>query len=380
LFTSITSEIPMVSVKYLVMQLWFIIPAYFFGLVVFRQEKNIRTFLIMFLVALCITVIYTTYQHAQLGFGGRAAHWVMWPFYNDHTAYGAVLALFLPIGVVFMLDHHYNRTIRLLFGALTLIVFMGLILSVSRAAWLSTFAAAGFFIILYYKIRFKTLMLGGMVAIATLFIFQDKIISRMEKNTQESEETNIAKHAQSMSNITTDASNLERLNRWNAAQRMIRERPIVGWGPGTYQFIYAPFQKSTDLTIISTNFGDLGNVHSEYIGPMCSSGIPGAALFLALVISVISLTLKLLHQNIPARLKWYLMAVFLGLTTYYVHGFLNNFLDTDKASIPFWGFTAILVAIDLYHRQENTVTDQTAGDPASGTTESGSPIEAKASL
>ena len=43
------------------------------------------------------------------------------------------------------------------------------------------------------------------------------------------------------------------------------------------------------------------------------------------------------------------MALFLGLVTYFTHGMLNNFLDTDKASAPFWGFIAILVAYDVYH-------------------------------
>ena len=28
---------------------------------------------------------------------------------------------------------------------------------------------------------------------------------------------------------------------------------------------------------------------------------------------------------------------------------LNNYLDTDKASIPFWGMIALIVAIDIYH-------------------------------
>jgi hypothetical protein len=37
------------------------------------------------------------------------------------------------------------------------------------------------------------------------------------------------------------------------------------------------------------------------------------------------------------------------LITYYTHGVLNNYLDTDKASIPFWGFTAMIVAIDIYY-------------------------------
>ena len=32
---------------------------------------------------------------------------------------------------------------------------------------------------------------------------------------------------------------------------------------------------------------------------------------------------------------------------------MNNFLDTDKASVPFWGFIAILVALDVYHNQKS---------------------------
>ena len=41
------------------------------------------------------------------------------------------------------------------------------------------------------------------------------------------------------------------------------------------------------------------------------------------------------------------MGLFLGLITYFVHGVLNNYLDTDKASAPFWGFLALLVVLDL---------------------------------
>jgi hypothetical protein len=46
------------------------------------------------------------------------------------------------------------------------------------------------------------------------------------------------------------------------------------------------------------------------------------------------------------------LVVILGLTTYYIHGVLNNFLDTDKMSALFWGFTAAIVALDLKFRKE----------------------------
>ena len=40
-------------------------------------------------------------------------------------------------------------------------------------------------------------------------------------------------------------------------------------------------------------------------------------------------------------------AALFGLISYYVHGTINNFLDLDKASVPFWGFTAMIVVMDL---------------------------------
>lgn len=47
----------------------------------------------------------------------------------------------------------------------------------------------------------------------------------------------------SVTNIQTDASNMERLNRWVSALRMFEERPMFGFGPGSYQFTYIPFQE-----------------------------------------------------------------------------------------------------------------------------------------
>ena len=45
------------------------------------------------------------------------------------------------------------------------------------------------------------------------------------------------------------------------------------------------------------------------------------------------------------------MGILMGLMTYFVHGTLNNFLDTDKLSVPFWAFIAMLVSLDVYHNE-----------------------------
>jgi putative inorganic carbon (HCO3(-)) transporter len=66
--------------------------------------------------------------------------------------------------------------------------------------------------------------------------------------------------------------------------------------------------------------------------------------------------IKLYHSLDKGTLKDYTLLAILGLITYFTHGFLNNFLDMDKASAPVWGFSAVLVSIDLYYRKNSKVS------------------------
>jgi O-antigen/teichoic acid export membrane protein len=48
-----------------------------------------------------------------------------------------------------------------------------------------------------------------------------------------------------------------------------------------------------------------------------------------------------------------ILSMILSLTTYFVHGILNNYLDTDKASVPIWLMAAVFIVlrIELTKRQ-----------------------------
>jgi len=197
--------------------------------------------------------------------------------------------------------------------------------------------------------RLSLIFLFAGLILFGVYSYRTEIIIMLEQNKQTSS-GDFAEHVQSISNITSDASNLERINRWHAALRMFKERPLVGWGPGTYQFQYAPYQYSWERTFISTNFGDRGNAHSEYIGPLAESGFPGTITILLILITSLTTGFKTYFRTEERWLKMITLAVTLGLCTYFLHGFLNNFLETDKASAPFWGFIAVLVALDLRSR------------------------------
>ena len=98
--------------------------------------------------------------------------------------------------------------------------------------------------------------------------------------------------------------------------------------------------------------GDRGNAHSEYIGPLCESGILGTLTFLAIVITTLFTGFRLYYTLKDYETKKLVLVILLGLITYIAHGALNNFLDSDKASVPFWGFIAMLVAIDVFHKNK----------------------------
>lgn len=355
--TSLTSTMPVVSLKFFLSRIWFVVGFYLLAAKLFENQKNIEKYVWLYVASLILVIFYSTRRH--LGYGlwdKQAAHFVMDPFYNDHTAYGAAVAMYLPFLFGFSFTKIYGKQIRIFVRISLAIVFMALILSYARAAWLSILAALGVWIIMRLRIKFKHLFATFLVVVSLIFVFQHQIVTYLERNTTESS-ANLMEHVSSMSNISSDASNLERLNRWSCAIRMFEDKPIFGYGPGTYMFQYAPYQLTADRTIISTNSANGGNAHSEYLGPLAESGLLGTISVLILIITVIYTGIRAYSRTNNKKLKTLVMGALLGLITYYIHGTMNNFLDTDKLSVPFWGFSAMIVAIDIYTKKNPSEKD-----------------------
>jgi O-antigen ligase len=350
--TSLTSTMPVVSFKFFLSRVWFIVGFYLMAAKLFDSGKNIEKYIWLYTLPLLIVIFYATSRHLSYGLWDKqAANFVVNPLYNDHTAYGAALAMYVPFLFGFSFTRIYSPGIRIFVRIVLGILLMGLILSYARAAWLSVMAAFGVWAIMRLKIRFKPLFITFLVVLSVVIVFQNQLLMYLERNDTESS-ANLTEHISSISNISSDASNLERINRWSCAIRMFEDKPFFGWGPGTYMFNYAPYQLTADRTIISTNSADGGNAHSEYLGPMAESGFMGAVTFLLLIVIVIYTAVHTYSRTSDKRLKTIVMSALLGLITYYIHGILNNFLDTDKLSVPFWGFTAIIVAADIFTRKQ----------------------------
>jgi O-antigen ligase len=311
-----------------------------------------HTYVWVFIVAFTGVVIYTLINHSQYGLNNQVmAHNVCQPFYKDHTSYGATLGMILPMLVaLFMFIRRGDINTRFLMVLLILLILFATVVSYTRATWLSIIASVGIWVLIKLKVRLEILLVMAAILVGLFFSVRTQVMIQLEQNRVESS-GELAEHVQSMSNISTDQSNLERINRWSCAVRMWKDRPLFGFGPGTYQFEYGRYQRSYEKTRISTDFGTRGNAHSEYLGPLAEGGVFGLLSLLMVIGTTIYTGLRVFYTSRRKSIRIFSLAALIGLFSYYFHGMLNNFLDTDKISVLFWGYTAMLVAMDVYHRQ-----------------------------
>lgn len=350
--TTLFTTMEVVSWKFFLSRLWFVVVMYFIAAEVFKNPARIKQFLFSFTLALILLVLWGTYQHAGYGFHQELSYAAVQPFMNDHTEYGATLGFLIPVAGAFAFKAgslEIARKQQILAAVFFVILLMGLFFSFSRAAWLGIFGSMLMLLVLWLRMNFWILI--AIIAVATTLVYQNQyqILYWLKQNEQVSD-TGLEEHIHSMYNITTDASNTERINRWMAAIRMYEEKPLLGWGPGTYMFQYAPFQLSGQMTKISTRVADGGDAHSEYLKALSERGIIGLLSFVLILGLVCYKAMQLHYHGRDAFIRTLAAALLLGIITFIIHGFLNNFLDYDKASVPFWSFIAIIVILDLKNK------------------------------
>ena len=346
LVTAITSTLPGVSFKTLAYRLWFTAGFYLVAARLAYTEKFRSRYIIAYSAGLAVVVIYFIVRVQGAGLlNQQFAHSACYPFYKDHTSFGASMAFIIPPLAV-MLISKAGLWRRILLATLLVLFLAGFILSYSRAAWVSLMAATLLGLILWIRMPGRLLAVSAAAFTVMIVLSAGWIWQRMDSTTEDSS-TDLGQHLRSSSNISTDQSNLERINRWKCALRMFTEKPHTGWGPGTYQFKYAPFQKASEKTVISTDFGDAGNAHSEYLGALSESGWPGALIFIAITLGAVITGVKVWYRGKRNASGYLILAVLTGLVTYAIHGVMNSFLDSDKIAALWWGFVAIIVAADL---------------------------------
>ena len=178
---------PIVSLKAFIASLWFIVPFYFLISQLFKKDKKkIYNFLCMYIIPFIIIIIYTLIKHSARGFTQSTANFIVNPFYNDHTSYGAVLAMFIPVLIGFVFSKDLKKYVRGWSFVVLVLFIVALIFSYTRAAWVSMLVGLGVYVILKLKIKLKYILTVAVVMLGLFFAFQEQIFMSLSGNRQDS--------------------------------------------------------------------------------------------------------------------------------------------------------------------------------------------------
>jgi len=346
---SFLSVAPEVSFKRTLVSGSYVLIYYFLMAHLFSEPRMIFKIYTCYLAGLIIPVVYTLYLHAQANFTVGASPLICRPFYNDHTIYGAVLAFLIPF--LIFVSVKGEKKYRGFYWLLTGLISTALFFSYSRAAWLSLLLAGVCFLFMQVRKKLFGFLVLTIVFSFTVFLWGDFLNETFLQSKAVSNKEDLSQHVQSVTNIESDVSNAERINRWKSALRMAEDRPWTGFGPGTYQFYYGAYQQRGDMTRISTYEGTRGHAHSEYLNRLSETGWPGFLLFVITALMVFYTGWNA-EENTPHQL-WHsiLRMNVLALVTFYIHGFFNGFIETDKVAILVYAAMAAVVAIDVNGRK-----------------------------
>jgi O-antigen ligase len=341
---------PVVSVKYALSATWFFLGTYVFTCLILRDARWLRSLWLVAGVPMAAVVLFTLTKHAADGFSLKASYEIMQPFYKEHTAYGASVAFFVPALALVGWTYAATSRWRYLAWGISVICLAGVLFSYTRGAWLGLLGAAGVLAFLYTWERFRVAIVIGIVSLALLAgaLSQTTLYFKADADKQTK---SFGDRLVSALNTKTDLSNRERFNRWMAALSMAEERPVFGFGPGTYAMEYAPYQQAQYRTIVSTNQGDIGSAHNEFLLAASELGWPGTACVAAWYLAILLTGMQgFFRSPHPGQRALYAGAT-AALATHILHALVNNFFDQDKVCMPVYWCMATIVALDVFHAQ-----------------------------
>lgn len=273
--------------------------------------------------------LYGVCRVALEGLSHHVAYGVGRPFFTEHGAYAAYLAMILPLAVLLTLARRGSA--RFFYGGASLLMALGVLFSLTRAAWVSLAIVipptVGLWLWRQRSLK-PVAWIAGLTALAFVTLAAagaGGLISR---------------HAATVA-TESDPSNLERLNRWVAAIEMARDRPWLGVGFGAYEETYSQYRRKTIVTELAYQ---RMSPHSEPMRQLSETGVLGFLAACWFVGTAFLVGWRSFTRSTEPGAGLLSLALVAALGTYVVHSVFRTYIDLEKIHVPFWATLGLLAA------------------------------------
>lgn len=265
----------------------------------------------------------------------RMGGWIYGPYVN-HNHYAGLMELLVPIPLVLSLSRLVEEKERIAAGVAAGIMVLTLFLSGSRGGMIAMVVELGVFGIILFRQKTSVRVAMGAAVFAAVLISSLLWLGGKE----------LASRVSSISTeARTEISGGMRLSIDRDAFHMFRQKPVTGWGLGTFPVVYPQFRS------FYTNFF-VNEAHNDYLQLLAEMGLPGFGLMVWFLIVLYRRALRKIGNWTNDVSSSVTFACTLGFTGILVHSFFDFNLQIPANAAIFYVFCSIAAAPPLLQRSK----------------------------
>ncbi|MBK6364263.1 MAG: O-antigen ligase family protein [Saprospiraceae bacterium] len=339
LATTLNSQNVLTSFKFFLAKLWYVIPFFFFPVAFFRKAEDFIKVYRLLYVFLFISIVIVLTRHAFEGFTFASSYDVVRPFFRNHVSYAAISVICLPFVWAFFKTTP-SRTYGKIFLFFILMVFLtGIYFSYTRAAILSVvFAVIAYFIFENRWVKHSLLVTFFTAGFLVLFLAIDNkyldLTPNFERTITHTQFDNLIEATYKLEDI----SSMERVYRWMAGFEMLKNKPLMGFGPGTFYENYKSYSISQFATYVSDN-PDKSGIHNYFLMTFVEQGVFGFIIFVLLCVLLLLMAEETWHMYKNDKYHAFVIAISLSFIIILSMNLINDLIETDKVG-PFFFLNA----------------------------------------
>jgi O-antigen ligase len=353
IISTVCSTDVLLSMKYLLAKDWYLLAFVALPIFLFKDEKHLKRSSVLLLVSTLAAMLVALIRQSEYYWSFEKVNDALTPFFHNHVIYSALLVFTVPIQIaIFQLSK--SRKIKTFVGCLICITVGALYFSYSRGSWIALIAG----IFSYWLLQRRMLLFGFLVFIflSAAFVFWLKDNDRYLKYSNDYKTTiyhsNFEEHLIATYQLK-DLSNAERIYRWVAGIRMVKDYWRTGTGPTTFYEQYKSYTVPSFKTYVSDN-KEHSTVHNYFLLVLIEQGVIGVVMFVILLVSIFWYAQKVFFQTSKRFWKVVTAATASIIAMECTVNFLSDMIETDKAGSVFYLCIAVIIIADIKTRKEKS--------------------------
>lgn len=301
------------------LQMWIWRFVVFLPVVAFIRKRNylinmLTAYTAVFGVDCFVTLIQVVYH---LGNNNRG-----WGLGGSSLGIASIMCMMLPLAFIILLDKNFEQRLKRVTAVTLICNWIAIFCNKSRGSWVTSLILIPLASWEYIKHSKKLL-----AAVASFFIITGVVFNIYEP---------YAKRFESITNVTTDRSNGDRIEAWKSCVHMVQDHPATGIGLGMWSREYVPHYWTPADT------QKLPHAHSNYFHLMAETGLIGLA-------GLLYFTFYYVWHSYASWRKDYnpydlmLLVSFLGYVVFF--GQIEYTLDLSSGVRIMWFLQAVLFGL-----------------------------------